>query len=82
MSDRSAHLPPGVRASELTLSALHTAITARIWDLSHLEHVAEQTAGHLLIRAVEATGRPLSQPAVPTSIAPRSVWAEVGPLTA
>jgi hypothetical protein len=67
VSDRFAPLPPAVRAAELTLLALHTAITigaqlaritARRWDLPHLEHVAGQTAGHLLTRAVEGTGHP------------------------
>ncbi len=67
VSDRFAPLPPAVRASELTLLALHTAITiggqlaritARVWDLPHLEHLAEQAAGHLLARAVEGTGHP------------------------
>ncbi|MFG1682526.1 hypothetical protein ACGFNP_20330 [Nonomuraea sp. NPDC049269] len=71
MSDRFAPVPPTVRASEVTLLALHTAITigaqvarigARVWGLPYLDHPAEQTAGHLLARAVENTGHPDPNP--------------------
>ncbi|MEV0346079.1 hypothetical protein AB0H88_09940 [Nonomuraea sp. NPDC050680] len=68
MSGRFTPLPPAVgSASEVTLLALHTAITigaqvariaARLWGLPYLEHVAEQVAAHLIARAVETTGHP------------------------
>ncbi|WP_436760326.1 hypothetical protein [Streptosporangium sp. V21-05] len=70
-NDRFAPVPPTVRASEVTLLALHTAITigaqvariaARVWGLPHLEPVAEQTAEHLIARAVEITGHPDPNP--------------------
>jgi hypothetical protein len=66
-SGRFAPVPPTVRASEVTLLALHTAISigaqvariaARLWGLPRLEPAAEHTAGHLLARAVETTGHP------------------------
>lgn len=72
MSGRFAPVPPIVGpVSEVTLLALHTAITigaqvariaARLWGLPHLEHVAEQAAAHLIARAVETTGHPDPNP--------------------
>jgi len=71
MSEKFVPLPPTVRASEVTLLALHTAITigaqvariaARMWGLPRLERVTEQTAEHLIARAVEITGHPGPSP--------------------
>ncbi|HUR02165.1 MAG TPA: hypothetical protein VM347_06485 [Nonomuraea sp.] len=68
MSDRYAAAPPaGQPRAEVTLLALHTAISigaqvgrlaARHWGLPDLEGTAEQVGAHLIARAVETTGNP------------------------
>ncbi|WP_371785502.1 hypothetical protein [Streptosporangium subroseum] len=82
-SDRFVPVPPTARTSEVTLLELHTAITigaqvariaAWVWGLPHLEPAAEQTAEHLIARAVEITGHPDPNPR-PSDIDPAALAA-------